>query len=309
MPLSCLAAIALVPGSGASADEVVLAPFNDNTLFETMDGSTSNGAGNAVFSGKTGFLGGGVKLRAVLAFDVVGDIPAGSTITSANLTLVLVQASIFGGVYTHTLHRILADWGEGTSVASGGGGALSTPGDATWLHTFFPDQFWTNQGGDFDPIVSASQSVGTCSGPCVPVVPHTWASTPQMVADVQGWLDDPPTNFGWLLMGNEDASNSAKRFASREFVNPKHRPMLTVEFSPPPFSTADITGPRGVSDGCVDAFDLGAMLGAWCSGINDPNPPSPPCENCTPVNLAIADISGAANLPDGCVDAFDLAKL
>ncbi len=251
----------------------------------------------------------GVKLRAVLAFDVAGDIPVGSTITSANLTLVLVQASPFGGVYTHTLHRILADWGEGTSVAGGGKGAPSTPDNATWLHTYFPDQFWANQGGDFDPTVSASQSVGTCPGPCVPVVPHTWGSTPQMVADVQGWLDDPPKNFGWLLMGNEDAFNTAKRFASREFANKNHRPKLTVEFSPPPLPTADITGPDGVPDGCVDAFDLGAMLGAWCSAVNDPNPPSPPCENSTPVNLAIADISGAANVPDGCVDAFDLAKL
>ncbi len=74
-------------------------------------------------------------------------------------------------------------------------------------------------------------------------------------------------------------------------------------------SPADITGPVGVPDGCVDAFDLGAMLGAWCSAVNDPIPPSPPCENCTPANLAVADISGAANVPDGCVDAFDLAKL
>ncbi len=75
-------------------------------------------------------------------------------------------------------------------------------------------------------------------------------------------------------------------------------------------SPADISGPRGgVPDGCVDAFDLGTMLGAWCSAVNDPNPPSPPCENCIPVNLALADISGAANVPDGCVDAFDLAKL
>ena len=73
---------------------------------------------------------------------------------------------------------------------------------------------------------------------------------------------------------------------------------------------ADITGPLGgVPDGCVDAFDLGAMLGAWCSAVNDPNPPSPPCENCIPANLDLADISGAASLPDGCVDAFDLAKL
>ncbi|MCH8153135.1 MAG: hypothetical protein IH830_12290 [Planctomycetes bacterium] len=186
---------------------------------------------------------------------------------------------------------------------------MSTPGDATWLHTFFPDQFWANQGGDFDPTVRASQSVGTCPGPCDPVVAHTWGSTPQMVADIQGWLDNPPTNFGWLLLGDEGASNSAKRFASRVFANQKHWPMFNVEFSPPPLPTADITGPGGEPDGCVDAFDLGAMLGAWCSAVNDPNPPSPPCENCTSANLAVADISGASNVPDGCVDAFDLAKL
>ncbi len=76
----------------------------------------------------------------------------------------------------------------------------------------------------------------------------------------------------------------------------------------PPFP-ADITGPLGVPDGCVDAADLAAMLGAWCSGVNDPNPPSPPCENCTRANLALADISGADGFPDGCVDSHDLTKL
>ncbi len=76
----------------------------------------------------------------------------------------------------------------------------------------------------------------------------------------------------------------------------------------PPFP-ADITGPGDVPDGCVDGSDLVAMLGAWCSAVNDPNPPSPPCENCTPANLALADISGADGFPDGCVDSHDLTKL
>ncbi len=71
----------------------------------------------------------------------------------------------------------------------------------------------------------------------------------------------------------------------------------------------DITGPLSVPDGCVDAYDLGAMLAAWCSAVNDPNPPSPPCENCNPASLCLVDISGADMVPDGCVDAFDLAKL
>ncbi len=67
---------------------------------------------------------------------------------------------------------------------------------------------------------------------------------------------------------------------------------------------ADISG-----GGVVDAFDLAILLGAWCSAVNDPNPPSPPCQNCFPENLAFADITGPANAPDGCVDAFDLAFL
>ena len=79
-------------------------------------------------------------------------------------------------------------------------------------------------------------------------------------------------------------------------------------------STADISGPLGAGfpDGCVDAFDLGTLLGAWCSAAGDPDPPGdvdPPCEGCTSPNFALADISGVANVADGCVDAFDLAKV
>ncbi len=77
-------------------------------------------------------------------------------------------------------------------------------------------------------------------------------------------------------------------------------------------SSADLTGSGSVPDGCVDAFDLGAMLGAWCSSASDPDPPGdvdPPCEGCTSPTFVLADISGPRNCPDGCVDAFDLARL
>ncbi len=79
-------------------------------------------------------------------------------------------------------------------------------------------------------------------------------------------------------------------------------------------SPADISGPLGPGfpDGCVDAFDLGTLLGAWCSAALDPDPPGdvdPPCEGCTSPNANLADLSGPDGAPDGCVDAFDLAKL
>ncbi|MCH8152545.1 MAG: hypothetical protein IH830_09265, partial [Planctomycetes bacterium] len=89
---------------------------------------------------------------------------------------------------------------------------------------------------------------------------------------------------------------------------------LTEVVCEPLPNTADMSGPLGPGfpDGCVDAFDLGTLLGAWCSAASDPDPPGdldPPCEGCTSPNFALADITGAFNLPDGCVDAFDLAKL
>ena len=109
----------------AQADTVSIPPTKDNTLFST-GGATSNGAGDAVFSGRTGVMGGGVRQRAVLAFDVTGNLPADATVTSASLTLWLIDAP-GGGGQTHTLHRLLADWGEGTSSGFGGTGAPATP--------------------------------------------------------------------------------------------------------------------------------------------------------------------------------------
>jgi hypothetical protein len=100
-----------------------------------------------------------------------------------------------------------------------GDGAPATPNDATWRHRFFDTIFWTNEGGDFSATVSASQSVGG-------IGQYTWSST-QMVADVQSWLDDPASNFGWLVLGNETTIATAKRFDTRESASP---PMLTIQY-------------------------------------------------------------------------------
>ncbi|MCZ6445837.1 MAG: hypothetical protein O6758_06605, partial [Planctomycetota bacterium] len=89
---------------------------------------------------------------------------------------------------------------------------------------------------------------------------------------------------------------------------------ITVYSDSPGILNTDISGPLGAGfpDGCVDAFDLGTLLGAWCSAAGDPDPPGdvdPPCEDCTSPNAVLADLSGPDGAPDGCVDAFDLAKL
>src|SRR6266481_7705540 len=122
--------------------------------------------------------------RGVLAFDIAGSIPAGSTILGGTLSLNMSRTGL-DTARNVELHKLLADWGEGTSVAPGeeGDGAPATTNDATWRHRFFDTIFWTTEGGDFSATVSASQSVGA-------VGMYTW-SAPTMNGDVQSWLNNP----------------------------------------------------------------------------------------------------------------------
>ena len=216
------AAISYVGMGLASANIINITPSKDNTLYEydPAVGDTSNALGFHLFAGKTGM---GKLRRGVLAFNIAGSIPAGSTITGVTLSMNMSRTPI-SVAYPVELHKLLADWGEGTSQASGeeGQGAPATPNDATWRHRFFDTMFWAVQGGDFAATVSASQSVSV-------VGPYMWSSQ-QMVADVQDWLDNPAGNFGWLVLGDEKPTLTAKRFDTRESANP---PVLTVQYTLP----------------------------------------------------------------------------
>jgi len=209
--------------ASATAAIISITPSKDNTLYQYDPniGDTSNALGMYFFAGETALS---EARRGVLAFDIAGVVPGGSTIIAVTLSLNMSKTAL-DTARTIELHKLLADWGEGTSTAQGeeGTGAPATPNDATWRHRFFDTIFWTTDGGDFSAIVSASQSVG-------PVGRYTWSST-QMVADVQSWLDKPGNNFGWLVLGDETTSVTAKRFDTRESASP---PLLTIQYTPGP---------------------------------------------------------------------------
>ena len=230
----CVVALALTT---APAEVVTIPASKDNTLYEDASGSLSNGAGKDFFVGRTSTFTNTVR-RAVIAFDVAVNVPAGATIDSVTLTLHLSRAPFLPGDTPVELRRLLADWGEGTSnpIGQEGGGAPATSGDATWLHRFFNTVFWNSPGGDFSTTVSASRLVRD-------VAFYTWGPTDRMRADVQGWLDDPATNFGWLLLGNEIPLETARAFDSRQGIDPSLRPSLTINF------TAAATGAGSVPDG------------------------------------------------------------
>jgi hypothetical protein len=230
----------VIAGCLTAQTQVTINPSKDKTLYENNNGSLSNGAGTRCFAGLAGT---GGKRRAVMAFDVRKQIPAGSTITKADLVLTVVMSPSTSGTNI-SLHVLNADWGEaGSKAGSGqGGGGTAQTNDATWVHTFFNTKKWKTTGGDFNATASGSTSVGGSGA-------QTWSSTKQMVADVQSWLDKPATNFGWLLLGDESSGRTARAFATKEASTASVRPRLIVTYTPPKASvTSTGTGCRGTAN-------------------------------------------------------------
>lgn len=209
----------------AQADQLAITTSKDNTLYEDVNGSLSNGAGDGFFAGRVGPFGGGGIRRGVIAFNLSA-IPFGSTITAVTLQLNCSQTN--SGNMTINLHRLLADWGEGASVAppGGGSGTAAATGDATWKHTFFSSSLWTSLGGDFNATPSTSMIVGF-SGT------YVFPTAPGLVNDVQFWLNNPGQNFGWCVRGNEAMASTAKRFDTKENSLPANRPVLTITYTSP----------------------------------------------------------------------------
>ena len=208
---------------GLAVSSVTIVPSKDSTLFEQSEGSLANGAGQHIFVGKTNR---GAVRRGVIAFDVSGNIPQGSTINRVSLTMNVSRT--VAATQDIQLHRLLADWGEGPSDATvnEGSGIAAEAGDVTWVHTRFDSANWQSPGGDFSADPSAVQQVGGLGQ-------YTWGSTDQVVADVQSWLDNPSSNFGWLLLGNESANRTTKRFDSKEHGTEENHPALTIEYDSP----------------------------------------------------------------------------
>jgi hypothetical protein len=143
-------------------------------------------------------------------------------------------------------HRLLANWGEGTSDAGPGGapgsgnGAPATTNDATWQHRFFNTQFWTSHipatpgsgGGDFVSQASATATVGIDPGVTVTWETIRSGAPSGLVADVEQWLTNPTSNFGWLLkIADESPLRTARRFYSKESTNAALHPRLVIDYT------------------------------------------------------------------------------
>ena len=259
---SLLAAVLLSAMSATAwSANATINPIMDNTLAQELP-DNSSGACDSIFSGLTD-NGAGTARRALLQFDIAGSIPANSTITSVALNMTVTRGSNHVDT-TFTLHPNSGAWVEGTEgcgVRGGGQGEPSTGGVT-----------WNTMPGN---VTTASGS--TLINNTTPV----WSSTAVMVSDVQDWLDNPGTNYGWVVIGDETTDTTTRRFGSRESASP---PQLVVEF--------DLDPNTPVEACCQDgSCTLTAIGSGSCNGTTepvntcDPNPcPQPTGACCNPDN-------------------------
>jgi hypothetical protein len=217
--------------SHAQLDSMKFVPVKDNTIYSEVP-TNSNALGFFLFAGRTEGTNNTENRRALLKFDFTS-LPANAQVQSVRLNIAVTKAnsSIFtSATYNFALHKVLKDWGEGTSAISPGGkGTAATTNDATWLYSLFSSSSWTNPGGDFTPTPSATSAVTYLS---FPQNFGIWNSV-GMKNDVTAWKSNPSTNFGWIMIGEENVLGSAFQFASKD-GNFFTKPTLTVFYTFPP---------------------------------------------------------------------------
>lgn len=195
-----------------SQDAEIFNLFGNTAIIDSF----SIGAGMAAGNSNKG------TYRSLIEFDIAAYIPKGATINSVTLTLYQGQTAGSGGVNgagdptprTIGLYRVTTAWGGdpvdgnnpffGQATASGyfpaGNGA------ATWAYGKYTNVVWQNSGGDFVSTASA-YAVGLDQWNQW----RTWSS-PQLAADVQGWLDGTVANYGWLLKNNDEDPSARRDF-------------------------------------------------------------------------------------------------
>ena len=163
-----------------------------------------------MIAGTTGPNSGSGRNRGFLRFPVTA-IPSEAVVTAATLSLNVVRVPPIQADADFELRRVLIAWNES--------GSWQTPGEA-WQ--------WPGgvAGADFLEESSAAQFV--------PGLVDTYSFGPSdgLTKDVQSWIQNPASNFGWILYPRqEDVDFTARQFASRESATP---PVLQVSFVIPP---------------------------------------------------------------------------
>ncbi len=228
--------VALLGPRQAAADTVNIFAARETSLFE-QEPDANLGISDLA----AGTTAGGKKSRGLWEFDIAASIPAGSLIQSVLFQVGVVRQALNAQTSAYALHHFLKDWTEGT-----GGPANTIPalaGETSWNNQFHGTTSWSVPGGQAgDEYLATASATGPVIGSAG--ITYTIASTPALVGDVQGWLDNPASNNGWFFLAtDESTSATARRFSSTEAPGLGLSPQITVNYTvPEPGTTLSLLG-------------------------------------------------------------------
>jgi hypothetical protein len=199
-----------------------LIPSADTAIFEGDADYNIGGFANMPCGSTFGNEGRPFAWRSLLRFDLT-PVPSNATITSATLTLQLVKRPNGPGS-NFRIFRLLKNWGEG--VQNYVTGLPATTGECSWNNRLHPDVPWGIPGGlagvDYRTNISGNIFADD-------TIAYTFPSNPSLVADLQNWVAQPGTNFGWIMISDaEGTAATARRFSTREGTSP---PQLSIHYN------------------------------------------------------------------------------
>src|SRR5882724_6273685 len=195
------------------ADTITNMPIGDSGI-EQHSPDLNLGSATMVVAGALGASAGFEIRRALFQFNLQRQIPASSTINSVTLRVsVVFKLPLSPASSNFDLRRMLQPWAEN---------------EVTWNSRLSGVQ-WDTPGAS---APSDGAGVASSSVLVVGLGNYTFPSTPALVADVQAWVNDPTSSFGWLLLSEKETTpRTARHFATRE--DSVHSPQLVINFTPP----------------------------------------------------------------------------
>jgi hypothetical protein len=212
------------------AELIELHASADTALLELEPDFNLGGQAELV-SGTLGPAAGNTRSRLLIRFDLSA-VPDGAAIQSAGLLCTVSKEPEDPVESVFALHRMLKPWSEGRGGGSPPGGSLAQPGESTWNERLSGSEAWADPGGflgeDFAVTPSGSERIEG-------VATYEIEIGAAGLQDLEDWLAEPSTNYGWVLLSeSEDIPKTARRFTSREAqMNP---PRLLVRYFAPPAS-------------------------------------------------------------------------
>lgn len=214
--------------SGAT---VSIHPVADTSLFEKFPDNNLGASDNFPVGTVTKS---DDRSRALIRFAIGASVPKGSTISSVSLQIHIPRDPSNPMNSVFELRRVNVSWNEGTQAPKNGN--LAADGETSWNHREAPSTGWTTPGGGIESDFLATVSSTVMTGAEGDFV---FSSTDHLVADVQAWVNDPSSNYGWVIMNQSDSTRgTARRVSSRES---NQAPVLTITFEPPPGWISNIT--------------------------------------------------------------------